>query len=347
MKKWLILLFLLIAVAMPTYAVDIGQAPEPESGASLLPEQQSDFASDLIYVLRNAFSAFLPDLKEGMGVCLRVFAVVMLTQMCNHISGISKQAVKICTVLAISGCLIGSANSMIGLASETVRQISAYGKLLLPVMTTALAAQGSATASTALYAGTAVFDSILTTILSGLFVPLIYGYIALVIANAATKEEYLNKMRDFAKWFASWSMKLLLYIFICYMSLTGVISGSTDQLALKAAKLTISGAVPVVGGMLSDASETILVSVSLMKNAAGIYGILAVIAIFIGPFLKIGAQYLLLKLTSFFCNVIGGKDAQSLIDGFSTAMGLLLAMTGVTCLLQLVSVVCFLRGVGL
>ena len=65
MKKWLILLFLLIAVAMPTYAVDLGQAPEPESGASLLPEQQSDFASDLIYVLRNAFSAFLSPHSES------------------------------------------------------------------------------------------------------------------------------------------------------------------------------------------------------------------------------------------------------------------------------------------
>ena len=130
------------------------------------------------------------------------------------------------------------------------------------------------------------------------------------------------------------------------MGITGVISGATDAAALKAAKLTISGVVPVVGGILSDASEAVLVSAGMVRNAAGIYGILAILAVFLTPFLRIGCHYLLLRLTGAVCAVFGVKRCSELISQFSAAMGLELAMTGSVCLLQLISTVCFLRGVG-
>ena len=40
------------------------------------------------------------------------------------------------------------------------------------------------------------------------------------------------------------------------------------------------------------------------------------------------------------------RKATSLLDAFSTAMGMLLAMTGTVCLLLMISVMCFLRGMG-
>ena len=83
-----------------------------------------------------------------------------------------------------------------------------------------------------------------------------------------------------------------------------------------------------------------------MKNAAGIYGILALLAILLRPFLKIGIHYLLLKATAAVCSVFGSKSTVGLIEDFSAAMGLLLAMTGSVCLLLLISTVCFMKGVG-
>ena len=84
----------------------------------------------------------------------------------------------------------------------------------------------------------------------------------------------------------------------------------------------------------------------MVRNAAGIYGILAIMAVFLTPFLRIGCHYLLLRLTGAVCAVFGVKRCSELISQFSAAMGLELAMTGSVCLLQLISTVCFLRGVG-
>jgi stage III sporulation protein AE len=130
------------------------------------------------------------------------------------------------------------------------------------------------------------------------------------------------------------------------MSITGVVSGTTDAAAVKAAKLTISGMVPVVGGILSDASESVLVGAGVMKSAVGMYGALALLAICAEPFLRIGIQYLMLKATGAVCEMFGSKQLTALIQNFCAAMGILLAMTGSVCLLLLISTVCFMKGVG-
>ena len=201
--------------------------------------------------------------------------------------------------------------------------------------------------SAALYAGTAAFNALLSGMVSRLLVPMIYMYLALAVAHAAVGEEMLKKLRDFIRSAAIWGLKTMLYVYTGYITVTGVVSGSTDASLLKAAKLTISGAVPVVGGILSDASEAVLVGAAAVKNTAGIYGLLAVLSLWIGPFLRIGAHYLMVKAVGAVGGVFGVEGASAVIDAFASAMGLLLAMTGAVCLMLIISTICFLRGAGL
>ena len=93
---------------------------------------------------------------------------------------------------------------------------------------------------------------------------------------------------------------------------------------------------------VNQARETIAKTL----NAAGIYGLFAILAIWIGPFLQIGGHYLLLKATGAVCSIFACKESTELVRDFTSAMGLLLAMTGTICLMLLISLVCFLRGVG-
>ena len=337
---------LIFALAIPASAVEFTAPQVPEGGAELMPEDTGSFAAGLMELLRDAVLGLRPDLKEASKVSLGVIAAVMMVSLLQSFSGSVKTVANLVGATAIAAGLLLSANSLIRLGSQTVTEISEYGKLLLPVMTAAMAAQGGAASSTALYAGTAVFDSVLSSLISRMLGPMVYLFLALSAANGAIGENILGKLRDLVKNVVSWSLKTILTVFTTYMTVTGVVSGTTDAAALKATKVTISSVVPVVGGILSDASEAVLVSAGLMKNAAGIYGILAVLAVFLSPFLKIGVHYLILKLTAAVCGIFGEKGLTELIGDFSTAMGLLLAMTGSECLLLLISTVCFLKGVG-
>ena len=337
---------LLLSTIQPVSALEITAPEVPASAQQWMPDKTDTFAEGLIEILQDAIGLLRPDLKEASGTCLGVIAAVLIISILQSFSGSVKKTGELAGAVAISWLLLSSTRSLIHLGSQTVAELSEYGKLLLPVMTAALAAQGGITSSAALYTGTAIFDAVLMSLIKILMIPMIYLYLAMAAANSAVGENTLKKLRDFLKWLMTWTLKIILYVFTGYMGITGVISGSTDAATLKATKLTISGMVPVVGGILSDASESILVSAGVVKNAAGIYGILAILALCLEPFLKIGIHYLVLKATAAIAGIFAPKTISELIADFSAAMGLLLAITGSVCLLLLISTVCFLKGVG-
>lgn len=346
MRRLIFLVCILAFQVLPVSAMDYTAPEAPKDVQELMPVETESFGKDLWKVITSAISALQPEIAEAVGVCVSLIAVVMLVSVLRTMPGNSSNVVEFAGTLAVAVLILKQTNSMIDLAAQTVTEISEYGKLLLPVMTAAMAAQGGATSSTALYAGTAAFDALLSSGISKLLIPMVYMFLSLAVASAATGEEMLKKLQDFIKWLVTWCLKTILYIFTGYMGITGVVSGTADAAALKATKLTMSGMIPVVGGILSDASEAVVVSAGVMKSAVGVYGMVAVSAICISPFLKIGVQYLLLKLTAALCEVFGVKRISGLIQAFSTAMGLLLGMTGAVCILMLISTVCFMKGVG-
>lgn len=346
MKRVIVIVLVLLLLTIPVQALELDAPRAPRKAEQFMPDEPENLQEALYQILREVLFRLRPDLKEACASCLSVIGSVIVISLVGSFSGRTKGITELAGVVLIAGTLLNTSGSLIQLGMDTVSEISEYGKLLLPVLTAGLAAQGGVSTSAALYSATALFNGILSSLISKVLRPMIYLYLALAAGNCAVHHDALKKLRDTVKWTMTWSLKNILYLFTGFIGITGVISGTTDAAALKAAKLTISGMVPVVGGILSDASEAILVGAAAVKNAAGIYGLFAVLAIWLGPFLKIGTHYLILKLTGGICGVFGSKNSVELINDFATAMGLLLGSTAAVCFIFLISAVCFMRGMG-
>ena len=346
MRKVIIGLFILMSFTLPVQATSITAPPAPESAELMVPEQPETFSEGLTTVLSEALDYLYPAFRSAAATCFAIIVTVLLTSLVQNLHGSTERVSDMVAVVSVSFLLLTGSRTLIRLGAATVAELSEYGRLLLPAMTAAMAAQGSVTTSAALYTATAFFDSLLSGLISSAIVPMLYIYLCMAVASCATGENLLDKLAGFVKWGMTWCLKIVLYVFTGYISITGVVSGSADAAAIKATKLTISGMVPVVGGILSDASEAVLVSAGLVKNAVGIYGVLVIIALWIRPFIQIGMQYLLLKLTAGICGMFGTKAPVKLISCFSGAMGMLLAMTGAVSLLLMVSVVSMMKGVN-
>ena len=344
MKRILIGILLLSFLLVPVSAIDLTAPEVPDHVAHYMPKEPQNLREGLLVVFRELLGQLRPDLREASGVCVGIVAAALVVSILQTVPGKLEQPTDLAGTVLVTCLLLNTTGSFIRLGADTICQISEYGKLLLPVLTAALAAQGGITTSAALYAGTAMFNSLMSGMIGNVLMPMVYLFLALGIGNSALGTDTLKKLRDMVKSFITWCIKTTLYIYTGFLSLTGVVSGPTDAMALKATKLTISGMVPVVGGILSDASEAVLVSAGLVKNAVGLYGLFAVLALWLGPFAKIGAHYLMLRLTGMICDTFGSKRICGLIQDFATAMGMLLGMTGAVCLMLLISLICFMKG---
>lgn len=337
-----VVLFCLAGISANAKSIEL--PPTPDAAGDFMPEEEVSFGAGLLEMVKRVLSSIRPDLTDASGTALQVFGIIVLCSLIQTCSENMKRTTDLFGGACIALTLLGSTRSLIGFASTTIQNLSEYGKLLLPVMTAALAAQGRVSASTALYIGTTVFHVFLTELLSVVLLPLVYVYLSVAAANCAAGEDYLKAQKEQIKKGVEWMLKSIMTVYVSYMSLTGIISGTADAAALKAAKTAISAAVPVIGTTLSNASESILVGAELVKNAAGIGGIYVILALFLQPFLKIGGHYLTLKAASLVCGIFEAKRLSQLVEDFSSAMGLLLAMTGCVCMLLLFSLVCFIKG---
>lgn len=346
MRKCLLGMLLLPFFVMPVNAAEILAPEVPVSGRENMPQNTDSFSEGLKELLESGAALLHPELLKAADVMTDILFAAILFSILSILAQKASRILSIAGAVTIASMMLRNADALIGYASETVWEICEYGKLLFPVLTAALAAQGGVTASAVLYVGTTAFLAVLATLISRVIVPMVYLFLSLSVAHCALGEEVLRKIADAFKGFLSWLLKTLMIVFTTYLSVTGTVSGTADAAAVKAAKISISTVVPVVGGILSDASESVLVSMGILKNAAGIYGILAVLAVSIGPFLKVGVQYLMLKITGAVCGVLGNKSISGLVDDFSAAMGLLLAMVAAGCILVLIGTVCYMKGIG-
>lgn len=357
MKRVFLLLFLLLFLTLPVCAAeDVGietdileqelpsEAEELMSDVSL--QAETDLWSASKSVILRALLKTDDSLQSGLRLCAILIGLVTLCAVAE-LSSVSKfgGAVSAAGALGISAAFLGGFNAMVTMAQETIQRLSDYSACLIPVLASTAAMSGSMNAAAALHTGTMLFSELLMQLISKLLIPGVFFYLAVAAAEAALSSDALTELRELIGWLISKSLRIMVYVFLAFLSLSGVIGGAADAIAVKTTKAAMSGMVPVVGGMISDASETILASASVIKNSIGVFGMIAVLSICILPFLKVGVQYLLLKVTAAISGSVGLQPHVKLLKSFSTAMGYLLAMCGTCGLLLLISAVCFLKVV--
>ena len=286
-------------------------------------------------------------LRASLSTALKLMAVVLLCALAQGVQpqGEGLQPVTIAGALAITALTMTDMAAMIGLGRETLGRMSAFSDLLLPVVAVLTAATGGISGAAVRQSATVLFSQLLLTAMDRLLIPLVYAYVAVSCAHAAVGNPGLERLAGLLKGAATALLTGLLLAFVGYLTASGAIAGSVDAAAVKAAKLAISRAIPVVGGVLADASESVLAGAGALRGTVGAAGLIVVLAICLGPFLRLALQYLVYKGTGALCAAVAQPRLSKLIDAIGGAFGLVLGMTGAGALILLMSLVSAMTAV--
>ena len=191
-----------------------------------------------------------------------------------------------------------------------------------------------------------MFSGLLMEAMDRVLVPMLYIYLGACCACTAADSKGLRKTAELIRGGMQMVLTAFLLLFLGWLTASGAIAGSVDAAAVKTAKLAISRAIPVVGGILADASETVLAGAGVLRGTVGTAGMLVVLAICLTPFLHLGLHYLVYKAAAALCALIAQPRLSGLIDALGGAFGMVLGMTGAGALVLLVSVASALTAVG-
>ncbi len=256
------------------------------------------------------------------------------------------QAAPIAGVLAVCAVSLTDVHSLMGLGRESIERLEAFGAELLPTLVAAAAASGAPAGAAARQMATVLFSNLLMRLINSVLIPMTYLYVAACAVHAAVGNPGLQRLGKTLKGAVAGVLTAVMLAFTGYLTLSGVIAGATDAAAVKAAKFAISGAVPVVGGVLSDGAETVLVSAGLLRNTVGVFGTVVVLGICLAPFLRMGVHYLVYKLTAALAATLWEGGVTQLIDAIGGAFALELGMTACCGMMLLFCVVSCLSAAG-
>ncbi len=295
-----------------------------------------DFAS-LFQTAKDSLDSVL---RAALHSSVLLLAIVLLFSLADGLQQASEKRgslILIAAILSVTTVAIGDVSSLVGLGQKSMDDLQTFSKVLLPTVATATAAAGSPGAAVAKQLATVLFSDALITLINRFLLPMSAAFLSCGIGYAVTGNEGLKRLSGFFKWLVQTVLGAFLLSFLFYLNLSGAISGSADAVTLKATKFTVSNVVPVVGSILADAAESVLVGASMLRGAIGAFGMIVVLSICIVPFLQLGAHYLAYKGTAALVSTVVEGPLSAVIDTIGTAFGLILAMTASCAILLLIS----------
>ena len=345
MKRLLILILILPVFIGRAYAedfdknvMDVFDAKAMESGLS---EEETEISGSVslerydagaaLSRLGRAFADKLrAELRSSLGFASKLLTLLFFNAFLCAVCSDDRirDLIEISAACAAAVMLTGGVNTLIAQTSQAMYRLSDYSKAALPVVYTAAAAGGAVSSSAVRYAAASLALDVMMSLAQKIIIPLIYAALALSLTNVLFANPILAAVERLVRWAAKTAMTGTALAFTTYLSMSALISTSVDAAAIKTARSVISGALPVVGGMISDASAAILSAAALVRSCTGVFGLIAVCAICAGPFAVLTVKNFVFKAVAAVAEALQSPRLKQLFSCVGSAAAMLMGMLG-------------------
>lgn len=259
-------------------------------------------------------------------------------------SGISLLAYSLCYVFLAVIALTAFYNALT-LARETVGYMVGFMEALLPLMITLLTGVGAIT-SAALFTPLMLFVvATVSVVVKDVVLPLLLLTASLEFVNYLTDKYRLNNLTGIIKQTGMIVLGFTMVIFIGIITIQGVAGGVADGITLRTAKYATATFVPVVGKMFADTVELVMGASLLLKNAIGIFGVVAVLVICAFPLIKLLSLVAIIKIAGALVQPMGDEKMAKCLDAMGNNLLLVFACV-LTVALMFFLVITMIIGAG-
>ncbi len=353
--RGLLALMLALCLCIPCSAVDAGRLQQalPEEAADIL-QQVSPESLDV----QGGFSALLQAaktlLRQGLKNAMQ--SAFLMTAVCLRLSLLQQFAKSAGTALPAKAPELAGATAILALALQqngallehcrtAIGHLDTFSKVLFGVFAAASAAAGRPASAVATAGAAMLFSQLIITLSRQVFLPAVTLYLLLIYGGILSENGALHQAAALGKWGINTFFKVFLTAYFTYLSFTGLVTGTADAAAVRTAQ-SLSSTVPLVGSVISGASETILAGASLLRAGVGFVGFLGAAAICLAPFLQGVCHMLVFRVLSVFAASFAEGGCKTMLDALSQVYSMLLGILTACCAVQFITIVVSMTVTG-
>jgi len=332
----------------------------PDDVRSTLPDDLFDESKAAEYLLSDkagedffltqATDALKKSLVPAGGIFAKTFSLVLICAVFNRMKStvgdggeMISPVFELCSGVCIALSLYQIQSSVIDAALVFLNRLCAIMNLMIPVMSGIYISGGNVTAAATNSASLAMFITLIQNICVYVLVPVMQVCFSISIVNSVSGSSDFGGLTKAVKNAYTAAVGFVMTVFGFVMAYKNILAESTDNLVFQTARFAVSNMIPIVGGAVGDALRTISGSISVLKNASGIVGII-VIAVLLLPTL---ISLLLTKLSMSVCSgaaaMIGCERESGIIKEMNSICGFALAITAMSAMMFVFALTLFVR----
>ena len=231
-------------------------------------------------------------------------------------------------------------------AEATVRQLNesaAFFGAASPIMHGITLAAGGVQSAAAAAMGAQITLYVIELFFCRLVVPVASVLMALdLISTLGEEGAALSSLSGSIRRIFLWMLGLGTTLLSAALSLQTILSAGADSAAMRTAKYTATGLLPLVGGAVSASLSTLATGLSFVKTTAGVSVVAALLLLTVPMLIRLLLYRLCLDISSGFSEFLGIRGAARMFSAFKSGMDALIAVFALCSVLFLLQSVLFL-----
>ena len=319
-----------------------GEALEMLEDAEITPDNSGELNITFGEVLSSLWELFKNEATKPLRLFCGLLAVIILCVMAESLSqsGDLKGVFSAVGALCGAGIAAAAISEILGQTLEVLSAAANFALVFIPVFTGISAVLGHVSTASAVNSAVLAATQLFSQLAVNFLAPLCGSILGVSAAGAAHPQLKLDKLGEVIKKFVVWGLTLIMTVFMSVLSTQTLVSSAADNTAIKAAKFAVSQGVPIVGGTISDAVNTLSGGITMLKSSVGTYGIIAAAAIILPTLVSLTCYRLALFCAQSTAEMFGLKELGTLFKSCCSVMTIIQAVT--VCFLLLNTLAVFL-----
>jgi len=313
----------------------------PDGAEALLEEAPSSGSISDALSLRALINMLSGGVYKIVGSVLADFAKVMLIVLIFVLAEALREglgakfaetSLNLTAVLSVSLAVYGVMGEAIDMCTEAISDAVSMLDVAIPVIAAAGAASGKMVSSMVLPGGIAVVIGLFGKLNAYLLLPVLSVYFALSLASSIMPDGALSGICKAIKETIVFAMGFFTTIAAGLLSLQKIVAGASENVVTGAAKFTLGSVIPIVGGIITDALETVIGCVDVIRAAVGVAGVVGLMILLGPPIIRVLLYSLLFKFASATAALSGEGGVPTFLSAVSDVWGILAAVTICQCI---------------
>ena len=192
--------------------------------------------------------------------------------------------------------IMANFSDILQMVKTSIQNLVGFMNSLVPLLITLMLTTGNFASAGILEPIILFIITFIGNFITTILLPFVLISTALAIISKVSSRIQVDKLSKFFNSTVVWTLGVVLTLFVGIISVEGSLSSTVDGITAKTTKAAVSNFIPVVGKILGDAVDTVMGCSNILKNAVGIVGVVVVIAICVGPIIKLAILMVLYYL---------------------------------------------------